>query len=252
MPTDIGGEQAARALFALLELIARHSPHGWRRPGRDADTRLISIGAPLAMFNGVFRNGREPDPADLEAYAQQADDLPWSVFSAAEPSPGLRAAAAAAGLTGEHRAPVLTRPAGPVPPTPDGVVVRAVGPGDRKPYVDLLAAGFEAPREIFDALMTESLMGAPGVTSYLIEAHGEPVATGFGVLAEGLVGIFNVATPPAFRRRGYGRVATEAALREGFAAGATGAYLLPSEMGLPLYRAMGFRPTATWTFLVSE
>jgi ribosomal protein S18 acetylase RimI-like enzyme len=45
--------------------------------------------------------------------------------------------------------------------------------------------------------------------AYLVELEGVRVATSFGVLVDDLVGVFNIAVPPQYRRRGYGRAATE-------------------------------------------
>lgn len=55
------------------------------------------------------------------------------------------------------------------------------------------------------------------------------------------LGIYNVATPEAFRRRGIGSALTAHAVREGQAAGSKQAVLQSSGMGVSVYRALGFR-----------
>jgi ribosomal protein S18 acetylase RimI-like enzyme len=250
MALGITGERAARAFSAFLDLNVVHRPGAWRRPGRNG-TRLVSLGAPLATFNGVFGIEGEPRPADLQEYVTQAGHRPWSVFSRLQPSASLRTAAAAAGLVAARSSPAMVRATGLLPEE-TAKVVRVAGAAGRERYIDALAAGFGAPKELFDELMTEPLMKAPGVTSYLIEVDGEPVATGSGVVAEGLVGIYNIATLPEHRRRGYGRLATEAVMRDGFAAGVEGAYLMASDMGEHLYLSMGFETVENWSYLTAE
>ena len=49
-----------------------------------------------------------------------------------------------------------------------------------------------------------------------------------------------MATPPEFRRRGYGAAATWAAIEVGAQRGCDHAVLQASEMGAPVYRRMGF------------
>ena len=54
---------------------------------------------------------------------------------------------------------------------------------------------------------------------------GEIVATGLATVHDGLMGLFEFATDPAFRRFGYAASITNALLQTGSAAGATTAYL---------------------------
>ena len=68
-----------------------------------------------------------------------------------------------------------------------------------------------------------------------------PVTTAMGWTANAATGIFQVATPPAHRRRGYGGAVTSRAVLDGFAAGADLAWLQSSRVGERLYRKLGFR-----------
>jgi ribosomal protein S18 acetylase RimI-like enzyme len=112
-----------------------------------------------------------------------------------------------------------------------------------------MAAGFEAPAEIILSLMTESVIDAPWAGTYLVEVDGLPVATGLGILSGDHIGVYNIAVVPERRDRGYGWLVTERVLTDGFAAGATTAYLHSSKAGRPLYESMGFRTVETWTYL---
>lgn len=102
-----------------------------------------------------------------------------------------------------------------------------IEPEFERPWVDWLAAiglGAEAPFE------------------HLLAHHqGLPVATVSTLSAAGVAGIYNVATVPAARRRGWGREATRRALERARARGERWAILHASRMGVRIYRSLGFR-----------
>jgi ribosomal protein S18 acetylase RimI-like enzyme len=76
------------------------------------------------------------------------------------------------------------------------------------------------------------------VTGY---ANGRPVCHAVAIGTEGVVGIYAVGTIEDSRGRGYGRAITWAAIRAGRDAwSAETAILQSSEMGISVYRAMGF------------
>jgi ribosomal protein S18 acetylase RimI-like enzyme len=108
------------------------------------------------------------------------------------------------------------------------------------------AAGFEVPRELMAALFTPRVAALPGLSIYVAYAQGVPVSTATAWTGEGTVGIYNVATPPEHRGRGYGRAITARAITDGFGAGADLAWLQASPLGQPVYRAMGFRQVETY------
>lgn len=72
---------------------------------------------------------------------------------------------------------------------------------------------------------------------------GLPIATAATVTAEGVVGLYNVATAPGYRKRGYGeaitRHAIDAAVRE---TTASHIVLQSTAEGVSLYQHMGFHP----------
>jgi predicted acetyltransferase len=98
-------------------------------------------------------------------------------------------------------------------------------------------------------LYSEEVAAMPGMAYYVARLAGEPVSTALGLVNGAEVGIFNVATPPQHRRRGFGAAVTERAIRDGFAAGADLAWLQSSELGEPVYRRMGFRQVETYVLL---
>ena len=94
-------------------------------------------------------------------------------------------------------------------------------------HAQVAAAGFEAPVELFLQLITSSNLALPGVHCYLGEVDGEAATTGLGVVIDACVGVFNIATPPEHRRRGYGAALTDRIVDDAFRGGATWAWATP-------------------------
>jgi N-acetylglutamate synthase len=128
----------------------------------------------------------------------------------------------------------------------DGLVIQPLAPESADRHASLAAAGFEAPEEYFRQLMTTGVLRGAGVRCYLGEVDGEPVTTGLGVTVGDSIGIFNIATPPAHRRHGYGAAITARAIRDGLRCGARWAWLQSSPVGYPVYHRLGFRTVESW------
>jgi predicted GNAT family acetyltransferase len=84
------------------------------------------------------------------------------------------------------------------------------------------------------------------VALYLGEVGGRPVTTGLGVRAGDHVGVFNVATPPEQRGRGFGSAITAGIVAAAVADGARWAWLQSSTAGHGIYRRLGFVDVAVW------
>jgi GNAT superfamily N-acetyltransferase len=107
-------------------------------------------------------------------------------------------------------------------------------------------AGFEVPPGTFAPLYDQRVAETPGIAYYVGRLHGEPVATALHVLHADAVGIFNVATLPGCRGRGFGSALTARAAQDGCALGARLVCLQASPLGEPVYRRMGFRSVGTY------
>jgi hypothetical protein len=92
-------------------------------------------------------------------------------------------------------------------------------------------------REVFDASLVEREFVA--WVGYL---DGSPVATAATVTADGVIGLYNVATSPMFRGKGFGEAITRYAIGEAWREAPDAPVVLQaSSMGVNIYGAMGFR-----------
>ena len=97
------------------------------------------------------------------------------------------------------------------------------------------------------------VLAAPGLTAYVGRVDGEPCCAGLGSVDRGHVGVFNIATPPAHRRRGFGRAVTARVVADGVRAGAHTAYLQASPMGYSASTSgWASAPVETWRLLLSR
>jgi ribosomal protein S18 acetylase RimI-like enzyme len=199
----------------------------------------------LPMFNPAFVRGA---PADLSGVLQAARSFygergrSYAVYFRDAEASGMADACARAGLVEHWRPPLMVLdPIPPAdPPLPDGLSIEAVDATNHGEYLATLCAGFGIPPAMVSAFDGGAMVGIEGFTGLLGRVGGTPVATS-GVFVEGdTAGVYNVATSPDHRRRGYGEALTAAAARVGSDAGATISILQASEAGEPVYRRMGY------------
>jgi len=240
---------AARALLDTWRHLVSALAGGWvsaRGGGLGAVTRV-----PAPTLNGVWVQAVDPDPAEIANLLEEvaATGLPYCLQYRPGAMGGLTDLAIRRGMTKEEEIPlmVLEDPGKlDAAQAVSGLSVRELSPREAQLHAGTAAAGFDAPVEMFLQLMTPALLAAPGARCYLGEVGGKPVTTGFGVTLGPYVGIFNIATPPVHRRRGYGAAVTARAVSDGLAAGAKWSWLQASSAGLPVYKGLGFRTVETW------
>lgn len=78
-------------------------------------------------------------------------------------------------------------------------------------------------------------------SSYLGYVNAKPVATSQRFSSGNVAGLYFVSVLPEYRRRGFGEAMTWRAVTDGLREGCDVAYLQSSDMGLPIYRRIGFR-----------
>jgi GNAT superfamily N-acetyltransferase len=244
-------QDGLRAAFA--DLFGRLA--GARLEQRTGYRLVVCPSMPFPGLNGLWLDG--PDAsitaeaiegaiAEVEAQALPA----WIEFRAGD-TPASEGIARGLGFTAEETMPgmVVRRDGFVVVPPPTVDIARIRDPERLAVAAEVAAAGFEAPPGIVADLFGPGVAAGPAFWFYLAEVDGVPVSTAPPGQGDGGVGIFNVATPPAHRGRGYGRAVTARALLDAFDAGADLAWLQASPLGEPLYRAMGFRSVATYMVL---
>jgi ribosomal protein S18 acetylase RimI-like enzyme len=128
---------------------------------------------------------------------------------------------------------------------PSDLRIRHVGDaGTLKQWVSTLISGFELPNSSSEGGFFDLLIGLGfdlPLRNYVGLLDGEPIATALLFLGAGVAGIYGVATVPKARRQGIGAALTLAPLREARAMGYRIGILHSSEIGLGLYRRLGFQ-----------
>jgi ribosomal protein S18 acetylase RimI-like enzyme len=253
VPTD--ADAAAAGLVGTLQLLASANPDGWTSSGPGV-TAAVS-GVALPTLNGVWIESTDADERTVAELLDQvaATGLPHCLQVRPGASARLADVATARGMSQEDHLTPLMVLAGPdrlsAAQGTGGLEIRELAPAAAAAHAELAAAGFEAPVELFLQMMTPSTLALPGVRCYLGEVDGNPVSTGLGVVIDASVGIFNIATPPESRRRGYGAALTSRIVEDAFSAGATSAWLQSSTEGFSIYKRLGFRDVEQWTCWIS-
>lgn len=247
-PTD--AERVHAALLAAFTVVFA-GLEGARVESRPGYAFLVCPPVPFPQFNGVWaeRDGgaRVAELGKVLGGLSQMGLQPWL-------------------QTREGRHPLVEREAGRLGlemiETVPGMVcaasklaVRRAGGVEIERVVDALSlahaeavaeAGFGVPPGSMGALYTQRLAAAPAIAYYLGRVGRDAVSTAIGVTCAESVGVFNVATVPQCRGRGYGMALTSRAVQDGVVRGAQLAWLQASPLGEPVYRRMGFRQVETY------
>jgi ribosomal protein S18 acetylase RimI-like enzyme len=114
--------------------------------------------------------------------------------------------------------------------------------------------GFEMPvftnEGFFELLTAIGLTEVSPWRNYVGRLDGEVVTTASLAPAEGIGGVYNIATLPKARRRGLGAAMTLTALREARELGCRIGILHSFAMGLGVYRRLGFEQYSTYSVYV--
>ena len=250
----VNADVAAAAVAATSLHMRSENPRGWAVIEGGAVAAVI--GLPIAALNSVSTERVDADPAVVARLLDQVADtgLPYSLQLRPGTSPALAEVAVARGLVMGYESPLMVlrddERLGPAQQV-DDLKIRELAWEEVESHVTVGAAGFEAPEELMRQLVM-SVERVPGMRFYLGEADGRPVTTGLSVTVGSHVALFNIATVPAARGRGYGAAITARAASDGLAAGASWSWLTSSPSGYGVYQRLGYQTVETWQVWLSE
>ena len=242
---------AHRALCRAFDWVMEALPESSARV--ESGVRVhVSRPLPFDLFCGVWLTDDRRDAeiaGRLPALVDSVEvlGLPAGVFM---PARGFRASARAArrlGLTEVEPSEMMLLDSvrGPTA-APDDLPGFTIEPARSGPELDqaltVAARGFGVSESALAALYAPLPCAGGELTTYVGRLSGVAVCTGAGLFTDDVIGVYNVATPVEYRRRGYAAAIVRRIVSDGFAAGVRAAYLNASEDGRGVYRRVGFRP----------
>lgn len=251
--------------LAADENLAVHATAATTRlPGArvriDPDLVVVDSGLPCDTFNMVCRARLNESSAvrrvgDALAFlAEWGRPFSWWLGPGNTPD-GLAAILVRAGLVEAERelAMALDLAMLPIyPPVVNGLTIRRVRTAQELATFAMLLASNWTPPDAqvmrYYALAEPALLAPDGVQwLYLGWMDDRAVATAEATLGGGVAGLYNIATRPAYRRRGIGLAMAHAPLVEARQAGLSTAVLQAAEAGVGVYERLGFRKFGTVT-----
>jgi GNAT superfamily N-acetyltransferase len=243
-----------RNLLAGFALLSRHRPDGRAlEPRRFGSVWAFPCQRRAAFFNPVVVLS-PPAPGAVD------EAVRWLRSQDVEPS--VRAADGVIddafleltrrlGFVRDERAQpgMALQPLPPSPPRPPGLTIEAASSATLDRWYRANAAGFDmsdSGLELVHDLNPPGIVVDPDIRllgGYLDE---EPVACSKAIRSGNVVGIYAVGTSERARRLGIGTAMTWAAIEVGRQWGCEVGVLQASEMGQPVYRAMGFRVVTSY------
>jgi ribosomal protein S18 acetylase RimI-like enzyme len=212
---------------------------------------VLATGLPLRTFNQVLVDGdgapdgpmgaavsvmRDRAPGRFSVTLRRGVDDAWIPVVTAL---GLVAVSDQVWMPGMAMHPIPARNGASM--LPDLDIREATDAEGLAAHIRAAAVGFGIPAEWLRPLITGDLLGHRDVRLYVGYHDDEPVVAGLGVRVDTTIGIYNIATVPDARRRGYGTAMTERIIHDGARDGCDVAVLQASEAGKPVYERMGFR-----------
>jgi ribosomal protein S18 acetylase RimI-like enzyme len=212
---------------------------------------IAASGLQAAMFNVAFvRRPLQQPKAELEAAAAYFEgrrlDFVVRVRNGVDPATEKAAVELGMAFTAAVPGMILENPQKRLKQSKDIEIRLANDAETLEDFAKVVAVGFGASLEMTRALAASGTLGLPDQEFYVGYVDGRCMATSTLALSHRVAGVYNVATLPEGRRRGFGEAMTAHSVRRGAAGGALIASLQASEMGRPIYERMGFRVTASY------
>ncbi len=236
-------------LIEAFGIIAGALPNGVVR--HDGGVATIASGLPMRRFNQIFiESGSATSRAIEDAVGILRErGSPWVLTIAQGLDDRLIAVATDLGLVldpGEGFPGMAVAPLPAPVPEPTGLEIRRVVGASLRDHASVVERGFGLDRPIIDAVVSDAVAADPRFAYYVGYVDGVAVVAGLGVQTGDTIGVFNIATLEEARRRGYGAAITRRILIDGALLGCTIGTLQSSDLGRPVYEAIGFRTVATY------
>jgi len=237
----------------MLERCHRNYVQSWWEMARSfpgaqieswQDGTAIRTSVPSELGNTLFVMKRPDDAADLLKRARRffSGPNPWRILANAESREAISGAVGASMNPKPGDPGMLLSPLRESPPTPASLRIELVsGPAQLSDFRRAASKGFGIPGFVMNGLFPRTPSETDPVVLLVGYEGSEPAASAVTVVVEGIGGIFTVGVRRPSRGRGYGKAITWAAVDAGRERGCDSCYLEASEMGLPVYRRMGFQ-----------
>jgi GNAT superfamily N-acetyltransferase len=216
---------------------------------------VVESGLPCDTFNLVCRARLSPATAParirtaIDSFARTGRPFSWWHGPADQP-PDLATYLQAAGLRPAERELAMAADLTALPlgeHLPENLSIQRVRMARQlNDFAAIVAAGWTPPDQHvlrFYARATPALLRPDAPLWLYVGYFGDvPVATAELTVGGGVVGLYNIITQPAYRRRGIGTAITLRPLRDARERGATTAILQASGEGARIYARVGFTP----------
>lgn len=234
-------------MIACFQLLASANSGG--HSARLDGVQLVVTGAQAASFNVAFVTKPLADPhRSLERVRRwfREQRLPFCVRIRSGLDPETGRACRALGLTDIDSMPGMWLPDTNLAPDRCGDldILHVDEPGAASDQASVLEHGFPMPAEFAAMLVAEPLLHLAETELYVGYHAGEAVAASSLVVSNGVAGVYNVATLPRFRHRGFGEAMTRHAVLRGHELGCDVAILQATPPGRPIYERIGFHTVA--------
>lgn len=207
---------------------------------------------PVPQFNRAFVRPHV-DPADCVDAAKAffgGRGTPFTLHFRAENRFEPDHALKSAGLVAAGSTPLMVASSAQVGGVGD-VEIRQVDETSWAAHISTMADGFGMPLDLLKIVLPSALATSSAYAAFNAYLDGSVVSTSALVVSNGVAGVYNVATPEAYRGRGFGGATTRAAIAEGLRRGCAYTTLQASDMGYRLYADMGYRTVTRWCHYAS-
>jgi acetyltransferase (GNAT) family protein len=235
-------EAADKNFIGSYRKLVEHSPGGEAHEFRGVFAFVT--GLPIGMFNGciVARPGALEDVTAALDWVEKRD-MPHRLWVHEELTDGLAPTLRERGMEPHSwLLPQMVLEGPPEPPaSAAGVTVKSVSDGRSLDEFRQVIVDDGTPEYVARRLFSDAIAADPDVELMLASLDGRAVGTSLAIRTDEVAGVYAVGTLANARRRGVGTAATWAAVAAGRAWSCDTVVLQASDMGFPIYRAMGFR-----------